>query len=170
MSCRLAINRRSLEPFPSTVISTTPASSYSGEPTITMPLQSGWMRGSWSQTMNRVVVISPHPGACLPYPTASLASCPSTKLASIRRLAVIESCAKVYGTPATMSAQACPECDRLWRELGEVAQRNFRLEERLRCAEDRQDHDLGREWSEKLGNLAREQLRVPSIDAQSGGR
>lgn len=65
-----------------------------------------------------------------------------------------------------MSPERGPECDRLWRELGEVAQRNFRLEERLRCAEDRQDHDLVKGWSEKLANLAREQLRVQRCLAQ----
>jgi hypothetical protein len=51
----------------------------------------------------------------------------------------------------------CPECDRLWREIGEVAQRNFRLEERLRHAAVRQDHELTRVLSEKLSDLAQEQ-------------
>jgi len=59
-----------------------------------------------------------------------------------------------------MSSATCPECDRLWKELGEVAQENFRLDERLRCAEDRQDHHLMRAVSARLANLAREQLRV----------
>jgi hypothetical protein len=51
---------------------------------------------------------------------------------------------------------SCPECDRLWRSLGEIALRNFRLEERLRRAQERQDCELAKILAEKLANLVRE--------------
>ena len=55
---------------------------------------------------------------------------------------------------------ACPECKRLWRELGQVVQQNFRLEEQLRRAADRRDHDSVAVLSSKLARLPREQLML----------
>jgi hypothetical protein len=59
-----------------------------------------------------------------------------------------------------MSAQRCPECDRLWREHSEVTQRSFRLEQRLRRAELRQDQDLVQMLVARLASLMQEQNRT----------
>jgi len=55
---------------------------------------------------------------------------------------------------------SCSECDRLWKELSWAAQQSFRLEERLRHAQDRQDHDLVRAISMHLAELAQEHRRT----------
>ena len=59
-----------------------------------------------------------------------------------------------------MPLSACSECDRLWRDLAEAAQRNFRWEERLRHAQDCQDLELARVLVAKLEDLARERTRM----------
>jgi hypothetical protein len=56
--------------------------------------------------------------------------------------------------------KTCEECERLWREHGEVTHRNFRLEERLRRAEDRQDDELVRALSAKLATHSAARTRT----------
>jgi hypothetical protein len=48
--------------LPSTVTSMQSRLTYCGPPTTLTPVQTGGMRGSWSQTLNRVVSICRHPG------------------------------------------------------------------------------------------------------------
>ena len=59
-----------------------------------------------------------------------------------------------------MLALSCSECDRLWKDLSRVAQQSFRLEERLRHAQDRQDYDLVRALAIHLAELAGEHRRA----------
>jgi hypothetical protein len=59
-----------------------------------------------------------------------------------------------------MAANTCSECDRLWREIGQAAHQNFRLEARLRRAEDRHDTEVASIMTKKLANLAVEQARI----------
>jgi len=57
-------------------------------------------------------------------------------------------------------ANTCSECDRLWRCWGALTQMQFRLEEILRQAELRQDHDLINALNAKLGYLVQDQERI----------
>jgi hypothetical protein len=54
----------------------------------------------------------------------------------------------------------CKECDRFWREHSEVSHRSFRLEERLRNAELRQDNDLANALARRLVSLMEDQNRT----------
>jgi hypothetical protein len=62
--------------------------------------------------------------------------------------------------PQRASTKMCEECDRLWREHREVAQKSFRLEERLRNAELCQDNDLANALAKRMGYLGQEQART----------
>ena len=63
-------------------------------------------------------------------------------------------------TVAMAEFRRCGFTDRLWRDLAEAAQRNFRWEERLRHAQDCQDLELARVLVAKLEDLARERTRM----------
>lgn len=65
-----------------------------------------------------------------------------------------------------MADNQCPECDRLWHELGEIAHRNFHLEERIRTASTRQDNELAMALGEKLADLVQEQSRIYKVLTQ----
>ena len=64
----------------------------------------------------------------------------------------------------------CSECDQLWRALGDIAQRHFRWEERLRRAEGRQDLELARALVARLADLARERARMNKALAEHEAR
>jgi len=59
-----------------------------------------------------------------------------------------------------MLTPSCLECDRLWKELSLAAQQSFRLEERLRHAQDCQDYGLVRALAMHLAELAQEHRRA----------
>ena len=59
-----------------------------------------------------------------------------------------------------MLALSCSECDRLWKELSLAAHQSFRIEERLRHAQDCQDYDLVRALAIHLAELAGEHSRA----------
>jgi hypothetical protein len=58
-----------------------------------------------------------------------------------------------------MLRETCQECERLRREFDEAIHKTFRLEERLRHAKVRQDHEQAKALAGRLAHLADERMR-----------
>ena len=75
-----------------------------------------------------------------------------------------------YGELLMSPRAECSECKRLWSDLGEITQRSFRFEERLRHAQDCQDLELAKALVARLADLARERTRINQTIADHEAR
>ena len=66
--------------------------------------------------------------------------------------------------------ERCEECDRLWGDHKQAVQKSSRLQERLRRAEIRQDHELVEVLAAQLTILMSEQNRTSETFVQHQAR